>query len=232
MPRTPRDRPHVSVNFAITWDGRITTRRGAPVEFSSKLDKRRLLEIRSAADAVLVSATTAGADRMTIGMPLPELRAEREGRGQAPYPLRVLLSNSGRISPDLHLFSKPISPILIFSTKRMPRRTQAALASKATLHLAPEPQVDLREMMRTLRSQYSVRRLHCEGGGEVFRSLLALDLVDEIFLTICPRLFGGEKAPTLTGAPGEFLPRSIQARLRSMEVIEGECFLRYAVARK
>jgi riboflavin-specific deaminase-like protein len=225
------ERPHVSVNFAITWDGRITTRTRPGVNFSSKLDKRRLLEIRAAADAVMVSARTAAADHMTMGMPVAELRAKRVARGLAEYPLRVLLSNSGRIDPELPVFQKDISPIVIFSTARMPRRLQAELGTKAGLRLSVEGNVDLREMLRVLRKEYGVRRLHCEGGGEVFRSLLQADAVDEIFLTMCPRIFGGVKTPTLTGMPGDFLPRSVRAELKTMEVVEGEAFLRYRVRR-
>jgi riboflavin-specific deaminase-like protein len=231
MPAPRRDRPHVSVNFAITWDGRIATRRRGPVTFSSPHDKRRLLEIRAAADAVMVSARTAATDQMTMGMPIAELRAARETRGQCAYPLRVLLSNSGRIDPELPVFQKRFSPVVIFSTKRMPRRIQAALGPVADLRLADAEMVDLREMMLTLRRDYDVRRLHCEGGGEIFRSLAEADLVDEIFLTVCPRVFGGVLTPTLTGTPGPFLPASVRAEMREMEVHADECYLRYVVRR-
>jgi 5-amino-6-(5-phosphoribosylamino)uracil reductase len=86
-------------------------------------------------------------------------------------------------------------------------------------------------MMETLRSHYGVKRLVCEGGAQIFRSLLTAGLVDEIHLTCVPRIFGGLAAPTLTGLAGDFLPRSAELRLRSMEVVDGECFLRYKVAR-
>src|SRR3954469_22268147 len=108
-------RPRVSANFAITWDGRISTRRRTPSDFSSPMDKARFLEIRALADAVLVSARTAAADHMTIGLPNAALRAERVARGQAPYPLRVLLTSTGRIDAALRTFEKTFSPILIFS---------------------------------------------------------------------------------------------------------------------
>jgi len=49
-----------------------------------------LLEIRSEGDAVLASATTVGADTMTMGLPVPALREARIARGQEAFPLRVL----------------------------------------------------------------------------------------------------------------------------------------------
>jgi riboflavin-specific deaminase-like protein len=224
-------RPFVTANFALTWDGRISTRRGTPSDFSSPRDKRRLVEIRAQCDAILVSAKTISVDNMAMGLPDEALRAARVRRGQAPYPVRVLLTNSGRIDPRLRVFEKDFSPIVIFSTTRMPAKTRAALAPKADLWLHESETVDLAAMLATLRAEYRVKRLVCEGGAQVLRSLLAADLVDEIHTTLCPRIFGGVKAPTLTGVAGDFLPRSIPLRLAESEVIGGECFLRYRVKR-
>lgn len=222
--------PFVTANFAITWDARISTRRGTPSDFSSPRDKRRLVEIRARCDAVLVSAKTIAIDNMAMGLPDPALRDARIRRGQAPYPLRVLLTNSGRISPRLRIFEKDFSPIVIFSTTRMPARTRAVLAAKADVWLHEAQNVNLAAMLATLRREYRVKRLVCEGGGQVLRSLLAEGLVHEIHVTLCPRIFGGATAPTLTGAAAELLPKSAALSLREMKVVDGECFLRYRVA--
>lgn len=224
-------RPFVTANFALTWDGRISTRRGTPSDFSSPRDKRRLVEIRAKCDALLVSAKTLAADNMLMGLPDEALRAARVRRKQAPYPVRVLLTNSGRIDPNLRIFAKEFSPIVIFSTTRMPTATRAALAGKADLWLHTSATVNLAAMLATLRAEYGVKRLVCEGGAQVFRSLLAADLVDELHVTFCPRVFGGANAPTLTGIAPAFFPRSIPLVLEKMEVAATECFLRYRVPR-
>ncbi|MCX8512595.1 MAG: hypothetical protein ORN83_12625, partial [Chthoniobacteraceae bacterium] len=44
--------PYVVANFAITWDGRISTVDRTPSNFSSSVDKKRFLEIRAEGDAV------------------------------------------------------------------------------------------------------------------------------------------------------------------------------------
>jgi len=219
------------VNFATTWDGRVTTRSKTAVDFTSPDDKQRLLEIRATGDALLVGAGTVAADNMAMGLPSEALRAARVARGQSPYPLRVILTNSGRLDIDLKVFQKSFSPIVIFSTKRMPKTVRDGLRTKAAIHLEDRLTVDLKRMLATLRREYAVRRVVCEGGPQLFRSLLAEDLVDEVHLTFCPRIFGSDKAPAITGPAGEYLPASVHCGLRAMKVVRDECFLRYRLVR-
>jgi 2,5-diamino-6-(ribosylamino)-4(3H)-pyrimidinone 5'-phosphate reductase len=224
-------RPFVTANFAMTWDGRVSTRRFTPTNFTSKRDKHRLLEIRATADAVLVGVSTIVADNMAMGMPDETLRAARIKRGQSPFPLRVLASNSGRIPKNLRVFNTGAAPIVVFSTTQMAPATRTRLARLADLWLYEGPSVNLAAMLATLRTDYGVRRIVCEGGPRLFRALLEERLVDEIHVTLAPRIFGGAGAPTINGLAGEFLSRSTPCTLRAVEIIEGECFLRYRVKR-
>jgi riboflavin-specific deaminase-like protein len=222
-------RPSLAVNFAITCDGRVTTRNFTPSDFSSPEDKRRLLQIRATGDALLAGARTIAADNMSMGLPDAKLRAGRLRRNQSEYPLRVILSNSGNISPSLGLFAHDFSPVVIFSTHRMSRTRRAQLEKHATVHLSDTETVDLHQVLSTLQKDYHVKKVVCEGGPSLFRGLLEAGLVDEINLTLCPRVFGGTATPTLTGMPGGFLPKSMICSLAKMEIVGGECFLRYRV---
>jgi riboflavin-specific deaminase-like protein len=223
-----RQRPFVSATFAMTVDGKITTRNFSPVDFTSREDKLHLFRQRALADAVLIGHTSLKRDNVRLGLPV-ELKQARIKRKQTPTPLRVIVSKKGRIDGRLKIFQSVGSPILIFSTKRMPGRTQVALGGKAALHLAESDDVDLAEMLRILRSQYNVRKVECEGGPTLFRSLLELGLIDQLNLTITPYMFGGAKAPTLTGLSKEFLPASVHCRLIQMRVVGEECFLTYRI---
>jgi riboflavin-specific deaminase-like protein len=225
-------RPFVAVTFAMTVDGKITTRTFAPVDFTSREDKAHLFRQRSLGDAVLIGAGTLTHDNVRLGLPGTELRDERLARGQTPYPMRVIVSNTGRIDPHLKIFQSDISPILIFSTQRMPKKFQEDLRTKATLHLSKARSVDLVGMLQHLRRDCKVRRVACEGGAELFRSLLERDLVDELHLTIAPLMFGGADAPTLTGLSKEFLPASGRWSLKEMRTIGDECFLTYRLKRR
>lgn len=222
-------RPFVAATFAMTADGKITTRNYTPVDFTSREDKLHLLRMRALADAVLVGHSTLKKDNVRLGLPKGELREARRARGQTPSPIRVIVSNEGRIDPSLKIFQSEIAPIVIFSTTRMPRRFQKELREKATLHLADAPAVDLGWMLRQLASDYKVRTVACEGGAALFRSMLELGLVDQLNLTIAPWLFGGRDAPTLTGVSKDFLPASVHCRLTDMRVVGDECFLTYRI---
>ena len=84
-------------------------------------------------------------------------------------------------------------------------------------------------MLNTLRKEYDVGTLACEGGPTLFRSLLEYGLIDQLRLTIAPYMFGGAKAPTLTGLSMEFLPASVHCSLVDMRIVEEECFLTYRI---
>jgi riboflavin biosynthesis pyrimidine reductase len=141
----------------------------------------------------------------------------------------VIVSNEGNVDHRLKIFQSNVSPIIIFSTKRMPGKYQRALEKKATLHLSNSKHVDLAGMLQTLRKKYKVRTVACEGGPTLFRSLLEQGLIDQLNLTIAPYMFGGAKAPTLTGLSTKFLPASVHCSLSDMRTIGDECFLTYRI---
>src|SRR5437667_7404771 len=228
MVKRKGQRPFVVATFAMTADGKVTTRTLAPVDFTSREDKLHLFRQRALADAVLIGHTSLKRDNVRIGLPA-ELQDARTKRGQSRCPLRVIISNKGRIDHRLKVFQSDISPIIIFSTKRMPPKYRKTLENKATLHLSDAEHVDLPIMLATLRNKYNVRRLACEGGPTLFRALLELGLIDQLNLTIAPYMFGGAKAPTLTGLSKEFLPASVCCSLVDMRTIGDECFLSYRI---
>jgi riboflavin-specific deaminase-like protein len=227
-----RQRPFVAVTFAMTVDGKVTTKNYAPVDFTSREDKAHLIRQRALGDAVLVGHGTIENDNVRLGIPREDLRQERIARGQPPYPLRVIVSNKGRINPKLKIFETDFAPIIIFSTTRMPRKTREQLREKATLYLSQAGRVDLRWMLQELRYDYKVKQVACEGGPVLFRSLLEQSLVDQLNLTVAPFLFGGKNAPTLTGVNSAFFPHSIRCSLKEIKVIVDECFVTYRILPK
>lgn len=224
-------RPRIFVNFAITIDGKVSPAKVSPSLFTSSYDKRRLLEIRSLGDALLVGRNTVQIDNMSMGLPDEDLRLARVGRGQSEYPLRVVISNSGNLSTDLNIFNHRFSPIVIYSTTRMPTSIQRALQSRAILHLTNLDHLSLPDVLNDLRETHRVRTLVCEGGPLLAKGLAEIDAIDELFVTIAPFLFGGVGAPGILGTPGTFLLSSRIFQLASMKVEAAECYLHYLANR-
>jgi riboflavin biosynthesis pyrimidine reductase len=86
----------------------------------------------------------------------------------------------------------------------------------------PDGWVDLGERLRSLREE-GVRALLCEGGPRLHGSLQALGLVDELFLTIAPKLSGGTAPHILEGE----LPEVAELELAWLLEEDGELFARY-----
>lgn len=212
----------------MTADGKVTTKNFGPVDFTSREDKLHLFRQRALADAVLIGHTSLERDNVRLGLPA-ELQELRVKQGQPRCPLRVIVSEKGRIDHRLKIFQSDVSPILIFSTRQMPLKNQEVLGTKARLHMTNAGHLDLAAMLEILRDQYKVRRLACEGGPTLFRSLLEKGLIDQLNLTIAPYMFGGAKAPTLTGLSKEFLPASVHCSLTEMRRVGNECFLTYRI---
>src|SRR3954466_8585696 len=111
-------RPRVIATFAMTVDGKITSRNFSPVDFTSARDKTHLIEQRAKGDAVLIGHGTLKQDNVRLGIGRPELREARVRRSQPEFPLRVIVSNEGKIDHRLNAFqtdSTKAGPILIFS---------------------------------------------------------------------------------------------------------------------
>lgn len=227
-----RDRPKVIANFAITADGKVTTRNRTPANFTSPRDKRRLLEIRAMADAIIVGRNTVATDTMSMTLPDRSLQAKRRAKGLPPQPLRVIISNRGDLNPAWKVFQTPGTQRVVFSTVRMPEATRQALLPHCDLHLLDAKAIPIEDVLSALRKIYDVRTLLCEGGPTLLRSLIEIDALDILHLTAAPVIFGGKKAPTLTGTNPGFLPSIAHFNLESMRVVEGECFLRYRAIRK
>lgn len=223
--------PFVEANFAMTADGKISTRNYAPTGFTSARDKRRLLEIRAGGDALLVGRRTLETDNMAMALPARDLREARMRQGRTAEPLRVIFSNRGDLSPSLKVFRTPGAPIVIFTTNAMPGARRRALERRADVRIEKRARtVDVAKALAVLAGEYGVRDAVCEGGPTLVRDMLKKNLVGRLHITFAPLIFGGSAAPTLLGpACRALLPRSIPLRLEGFEVVEGEAFASYLV---
>jgi riboflavin-specific deaminase-like protein len=222
----PRDRslgwPYTVANFISSADGRATIGgRSGPLSDSS--DRAFFHALREAVDAVLAGTGTLRVERYGRLIKDPEARQRRVHRGLAPEPLTIVVSRSGQIPYEIPLFADPEARIVEFTGATAPR---PVAAQRELVSLDPGA-VNLRAVMTRLRSDFGVRTLLCEGGPTLFGSLVAEGLVDELFLTVAPKLVGGDSNPAILAGPP--LPEPARLELRSALEREGSLFLRFAL---
>jgi riboflavin-specific deaminase-like protein len=216
--------------MAITADGKIATANRAVSSFGSQRDKDHLLELRATADAVMSGAGTVNSGPINLGPGPAKYRRMRTRRGLAEYNLRIIASGSGGVNPDAEIFKQKFSPIIILTTGRASEDKLKNLRELATeVKILGPREIDFHKALRWLREKWKVKRLLCEGGGELNDALFRAGLVDELHLTICPKIFGGRTAPTIAeGIGAAKLSNAAQLKLKSMKRIGDELFVVYA----
>jgi riboflavin-specific deaminase-like protein len=214
----PPDRPYLILNFATTLDGRAAINgRSGPI--GSATDTEMLQRLRTRVDAVMIGAGTMRAERYGRIVSDPQLRAYRERTGLAHDPLGVIVSNRLELPWDAGLFTNGGGRVVIFTASDQdPPET----ATRVTVVRYPEG-VELDRAMEWLRKERGIRSVLCEGGPTLHGRLREGGLADELFLTIAPKIAGGEGPRVLEGA----LPDVDDVELAWLLESESELFARY-----
>jgi riboflavin-specific deaminase-like protein len=212
------DRPRVAMNFVATVDGRATIEgRSGPI--GSAADTAMLAWLRTRFDAVMIGAGTMRAERYGRAVRNPAKREKREREGLAAEPLMVLVSGRLDLPWDAPLFSAGEGEVLIFTASEA-EPPETATPVEVVRH---ERLVDLGEALRYLRQERGVRALLSEGGPRLYGQMEAAGLVDDLFLTISPKLAGGEAPRIVEGELPAVAPLELDWLLEE----DGELFARY-----
>jgi 2,5-diamino-6-(ribosylamino)-4(3H)-pyrimidinone 5'-phosphate reductase len=223
--------PFVYINIATTADGKLAPANRKFVPFSSKRDQELLLELRTSADAVMAGARTVDLMAVALGPGPARYRRIRLRSGLAEYNLRVVVSGAGTLNPRAAIFRKRFSPIIVLVSHRATPRNIMRLKSVADeVKAFGRNSIDFRAALEWLREKWGVKRLLCEGGGEVNAGLFRAGVVDEVYHTLCPLIFGGRHAPTMADGEGvQSIPEATRLRLKRMKRIGDELFLVWRV---
>jgi riboflavin-specific deaminase-like protein len=232
QPSTPL--PFVLVNMAMTADGKIATTNRRVSSFGSRRDREHLLQLRATADAVMAGARTVDSNPVNLGPGPAKYRRLRLRRGLAEFNLRIVVSRSGSVSPNAKVFQRDFSPIIILTTRRAPAdRLKRLRAVAAEVKILGAKEINFRSALRWLRTKWGIKRLLCEGGGELNDALFRAGLVNELHLTVCPKIFGGRAAPTIADGLGAgSLARATRLELQSARRQGEEMFLVYRVLKR
>jgi 5-amino-6-(5-phosphoribosylamino)uracil reductase len=217
-------RPHVSINMAMTADGKIASANRAVSSFGSRADHAHLLALRDKADAILTGAGTLNAQpQVTLGLG-PKTKAKP--------PLRVIASGSGQVDAHHKIFRSPGASVLVLATERISRpRLKNLKAAAHTVKIFGADEINFKKALAWLQKEWGVKRLLCEGGGQLNDALFRADVVDEVNLTVCPLILGGREAPTIAEGLGfAQLNAAAQFSLKSRRQVGDELFLVYRKA--
>ena len=218
--RAPAERPYVVVNMVSTLDGRAALD-GQTRGLSSGEDRKLFHLLRAAGDALLVGAGTARLERYGEAVKNDELRAARERHGLDPVQPTVIVSGRLLLPSDLPLLQAKATPVIVATAAD---HELEGVEANVTYERTGD---DLRLLLARLRSEHGIRSLVCEGGPTLLSHLLAANLVDELFLSLAPKLAGGGDEPTITNGPA--LPEAVDADLVWLCEHDGELFTRWRI---
>ena len=237
MNSIPKDRlsaealPFVFMNVAMTADGKLAPASRHFIPFGSPRDQAHLLELRATADAVMSGARTVDLSAVKLGPGGAKYRRQRLRRSLAEYNLRVVVSGRGTIAPDAEIFKYHFSPLIILVSGHASAANVRRLSQLADeVKVCGDREIDFAFALRWLRQKWKVKRLLCEGGGEINGALFEAGLVDEVHVTLSPVIFGGRTAPTMADGNGfSSLADATRLRMKSRKRVGDELFLVYDV---
>ena len=212
-------RPSTRLVLAVSLDGRLAPPQGGAAQIGGRGDRRVLEEALAWADAALLGAETLRRHGTTCLIHAPDLLAARAAEGRAPQPLALVASRSGVIPPYLPFFHQPLERWLL---------APAAVAggARALGFTRGVPLADWSAALQQL-AVLGLERLVVLGGAALAGSLLAEGLLDELQLTLCPRVLGGSH--TWLPAGVELDPSTWKLR-EQRPLAGGEVLLRYGSA--
>jgi riboflavin-specific deaminase-like protein len=214
----PADRPYLGVNMVSSLDGKATLD-WRTTGLSSDVDRRVFHLLRTQADAVMVGAGTARTERYGRVTKSDELRQIRINDGLVPDALAVVVSGRLDLPPDLPLLNDPEQKVVIATGSG-----DSLPGLRGDVEYARVGD-DLPRLMAYLHERHAVKSVLCEGGPTLNSFLFAADLVDELFLTMSPKVVGG--AAALTIVAGRELVEPVEPDLVSVAEADSELFTRW-----
>lgn len=218
----PEDQPWLRVNFVSSVDGAVTVD-GRSGGLGGAGDRRLFGLLRVACDAVLVGAGTVRVEGYGPMALSERLRSLRRDLGRTADPVQVVVTRRLQLRPDDALFTQaPHRPVII-TTDASASRAGADFAAVADVVGHGADQVDLAAALADLAKR-GLPHILCEGGPHLFGSLVAAHLVDELCLTLAPKLAGAGAGRIVAGPPSSVRSLSLDQILAG----DDELFLRYS----
>ena len=207
----------------MTVDGKIATTSGDSA-ISSRDDLIRVHELRASADGIIVGISTVLADNPRLTVRLAGKRVKRKD------PARIVIDSTGKIPLDsrILLTASRIKTIVAVTKLAHIDTLRKIKKTGAIVIVSGRQTVNLKKVFFIIK-QMGIRKILVEGGGEINWSLLRLGIVNELIVTIAPKIVGGRQATTLVEGEGyRRISRGIKLHLKQAQIQNnGELVLHY-----
>ena len=217
-------RPFVRCNMITSLDGAVTVN-GRSDKLGGPADRRLFHVLRSLADVVLVGSGTVRAEHYGPPRLDEHLRHLRQARGHPPVPSMAIVTRSGNLDWSTPLFTEAEQRPIVFTTKGGSEAAGPAAAEVAELVVAGDEAVEPARVVAHLHAR-GWRSVLLEGGPILNAGFVEARLLDELCLTLSPRLVGGDGARVLAGPE---LPQPLGLDVVHLFEEDGFLFLRLAV---
>ena len=233
LPDPPPDRPYVYVNMVMSTDGKVTIE-GTEQGLSTSVDHRLMRELRVTADVVLNGATTLRASGTSSRLGDPELVTLRTARGKSEAPIAAVMSGSANVPLDALFFTGTDFQAVVYVGVEAPQDRIDAIRATGSDAIQLPAEDSIAWMLRHMRTELGASYVLLEGGPTINGQLLDAGFIDEYFLTLGPRIVGGNG--TLTPFRTDRSPtRDAVTQLNLVSAIPNpatnEIYLRYRVQR-
>ncbi|HEY0637553.1 MAG TPA: dihydrofolate reductase family protein [Pseudonocardiaceae bacterium] len=210
----------VRLMMVMAVDGSVTDRSGWTSGLGGTADQEIIRTQRAMADAILVGAGSMRTGRYPPHRPSGEYALYRERHGLAQAAPLVVASRTADLDFTAPAFAGARVPTILLTDLEGARRVP--MEAEVEVVIAD----GLSAGMTVLRTRYGLGRVLCEGGPGLASALFAESLVDEVHLTLAPRLEGADLRSLVRG-----LPAPVDLELRSVHEAGGNLLLRYIVRR-
>lgn len=201
----PDGRTWIRANFVSTVDGAVTGVDGRSGSIAPRVDTRVFALLRSLADVILVGAGTARQEGYETVRPDEVDAGLRESLGLAPVPPIAVVTASLEVPDALVAGTTEAPRTIVITTRSAPRERLARLREHCDVVVSGTHTVELGEV-RSAMSERGLHRVVCEGGPSLLGGLVEADAIDEMCLTVAPKLVVGNAPRVSHGGLGVDLP--------------------------
>ncbi len=215
----------VSLNMAASIDGKVATSQRGPVKLGSAYDSRRMAEIRADHDVVVMGAGTFLAHPNTLKVGPKDLLQKRKRQKLSKQPATAIVSSQAKmpkVAPWLKDYA--VERWLFCGQRASVNRLQKIMCDGVRVSQDFQDRPDPARILDVLR-RHGHQRILLEGGGAMNAAFFEQDLVDRIYLTLCPILVGAKDAPTIFDGMG-FGPDALSKwKISERKLKSGELYL-------